>query len=294
MKKISFIINSRIGQKKIDAILSAINKYLPSNEVDIAYTQYGGHAIELAKKSIDNNCNILVAVGGDGTVNELLQVVMHSSCSLAVVPTGSGNGLARHCNIPLDIELAVKNIAEGKIEKIDIGKANDKYFISNAGVGFDAYVCNFIQQTKHRGLKMYARFVIQKYFSYKPETYTIETETETFIQKAFFLNIANGREFGYGFEIAPNASLQDGLLDMILVKKITPLNGFKFVWDGWNKKITSNKQVIHLKAKKIKITAPGIPYFQTDGDAHNCKNECTIEVITKALQIIVPLHVDNL
>ncbi len=294
MKKITFIINSRIGQKKIDAIHAAISTYLQTYIVEKHYTQYSGHAITLAQQAINNHTDILVAVGGDGTVNEILQVLMHTNTALAIIPTGSGNGLARHCSIPLPIELAIQNIVLGKIEKIDIGKANDTYFISNAGVGFDAYVCNYIKQSKARGLKMYARFVLQKYFGYKPLTYTIHTDQGSFIQKAFFLNVANGREFGYGFEIAPGASLQDNLLDVILVKKINPWNGFGFVWDGWHKKITSNKEVIHIRTRKIEIQAEGMHCYQTDGDAQVCANSCTMEVLPKALQIIVPSHVHSL
>ncbi|MBP6624179.1 MAG: NAD(+)/NADH kinase, partial [Chitinophagaceae bacterium] len=213
---ICFIVNSRIGEKKIFQLNEAIKQNI-NLPVEIYYTQFGGHATELAKQAIDKKTSIIVAVGGDGTVNEIIQLVAKSESALAIVPTGSGNGLARHCQIPLEIEQAVKLITSGRPEKIDLGKANDIYFISNAGVGFDAIVCQAIKETKSRGLKMYMLKVVQHYFTYKSAYYQIESGGKTFTEKAFLLNVANGKEFGYGFEIAPEANLQDGMLDMILV-----------------------------------------------------------------------------
>lgn len=290
---ICFIVNSRIGEKKIFQLNEAIkqNVNLP---VEIYYTQFGGHATELAKQAIDKKTSIIVAVGGDGTVNEIIQLVAKSESALAIVPTGSGNGLARHCQIPLEIEQAVKLITSGRPEKIDLGKANDIYFISNAGVGFDAIVCQAIKETKSRGLKMYMLKVVQHYFTYKSANYQIESGGKTFTEKAFFLNVANGKEFGYGFEIAPEATLQDGMLDMILVKSINFLNGFKFVWDGWHKRLSNNKNCLYLRTASIRIQSNNLHYFQTDGDSHSCDGTCLIEVHPKSLSLIVPKTIEKI
>jgi YegS/Rv2252/BmrU family lipid kinase len=221
-----FIVNARIGGKRIAELTQAIQYTFGVNGYKIFQTEYGGHAKDLAIQLVNEGIQNIVAVGGDGTVNEIIQVLAKKNITLGIIPTGSGNGLARHCKIPLKMNEAVALLKTGKRTLIDLGKINDVYFISNAGVGFDAVVCNAIKQTKSRGLKMYVRKVIQHYFRYKADTYTIHIDGREFKQKAFFMNVANGKEFGYGFEIAPNATLQDGMLDMIIVKSINPLNGF--------------------------------------------------------------------
>lgn len=293
-KKLFFIVNSRIGDTKIETLKNTVNSTLNEFESEIRLTEYGGHATDLAKEAITQNPYLVVAVGGDGTVNEVIQVIAHTNVNLAIIPTGSGNGLARHCGIPLQIEQAVKLILHGCIQEIDLGKANDIYFISNAGVGFDAWVCNTIRQTKSRGLKMYVKQVILNYFSYKPSQYEINADGTILKQKAFFLNVANGKEFGYGFEIASGATLQDGMLDLVLVKSINFFNGFKFVLDGWRKNLKNNSNCILLKAKKITITSDDLPYFQTDGDSHSCQNSCEIEIQPKALHLLVSKSITNL
>ncbi|MBK9302134.1 MAG: diacylglycerol kinase family lipid kinase [Bacteroidetes bacterium] len=294
MQSFFFIINSRIGSEKIKQLQSAIDTYLSDKQVQLTYTAYGGHATLLAQEALQLKDTVVVAVGGDGTVNEVIQQLACTNVPLAIIPTGSGNGLARHCQIPINMTQAVALLATGHLLTIDLGKANEKYFISNAGVGFDAWVCNTIKTTKSRGLKMYVWKVIKHYFSYHKDLYTLTTDEKYLKQHAFFLNIANGKEFGYGFQIAPEASLQDGLLDVILAKSITPFNGLKFVIDGWRKRLHKNKNCIYFKTKKIKIESPQLRYFQTDGDAHDCNGICEITLIENALNIMVPSEIKHI
>jgi YegS/Rv2252/BmrU family lipid kinase len=289
-----FIVNSRIGEKRIAELTQAVQYTFGTNGYEILQTKYGGHAKDLTLQLVNEGAKNIVAVGGDGTVNEVIQVLAKKEIRLGIIPTGSGNGFARHCKIPLKMNEAVALLKNGKPAIIDLGKINDVYFISNAGVGFDAVVCNAIKQTKSRGLKMYVRKVIQHYFTYKADTYTIHIDGKEFKQKAFFMNVANGKEFGYGFEIAPEATLQDGMLDMIIVKKINPFNGFKFVLDGWRKKLIKNKNCMYQRGKKIRIEGEQLNYFQADGDAHDCNAFCEIEVHENALQIIVPSSLNSL
>ncbi len=294
LSSVFFIVNSRIGDRRIAEFTRAMLKHIVGIKHEVHLTEYGGHALELARFAVVNKCSLIVAVGGDGTINEVLQAVVHSSIPLAIIPTGSGNGLARHCGIPIRIDKAVELIIQGHLKVIDIGKANETYFISNAGVGFDAYICNQIKQTNSRGLKMYIREVVKNYFTYQANIYSIRADEQILNERAYFLNIANGKEFGYGFQIAPDASLQDGMLDMILVKKINLFNGAKFVWDGWHKNLVNNKDCIYIKANKIVIEADNLKFYQTDGDAHECKGLCTIEICKGAIQLLVPRSIENL
>lgn len=290
LSAVFFIVNARIGSEKTARLTRAILEDFTDIRHEIHMTEYGGHALALAQKAVEEKSSLVVAVGGDGTVNEVLQAVAQSGVPLAIVPTGSGNGLARHCGIPLDIGEAVKLIRSGVTRAIDLGKANDTFFISNAGVGFDAWVCQRIRQTKSRGLAMYIRHVVVNFFSYRPTLYTITADDKTFEEKAYFLNVANGKEFGYGFEISPEASLEDGLLDMVLVKKINLLNGARFVWDGWRKKLNRNPDCLHLRARHFEFRAAGMSCYQTDGDAHDCHDSCRIELYPKALQLLIPVN----
>lgn len=294
MRSFFFIVNARIGLQRIQQIEALIQTYLPKESCTVKKTEYGGHATLLAQEAILNSNNIVVAVGGDGTVNEIVQVLATTTTPLAIIPCGSGNGLARHCGIPLNTEKAVALLGNARIVPIDLGRANSKYFISNAGVGFDALVCNAIQETKSRGLKMYIINVIKKYFSYKKDEYTLSSDEQTFQQKAFFLNIANGKEFGYGFQIAPLASMQDGLLDVVLVKNMNVAAGIRFVIDGWRQRLHVNTNCICFSVKKIKIEGKRLHYFQTDGDAHPCNGRCEIEVVKNGVQLLVPQLTQNL
>lgn len=290
-----FIINSRIGSKRLNAAEEAIANYFSTEKIKVEKTKYGGHATDLCKQALLEQYSHVVAVGGDGTVNEVVQMIACTNITLGIVPCGSGNGLARHCGIPLTINEAVKNIRIGKQVCIDLGKANHVYFISNAGVGIDALVCNDIKHSTKRGLKMYMWYVTKRYLSYKPETYSITRDDQKTIQRrGFFLNIANGKEFGYGFQIAPEASLQDGMLDMIVVNSMSMLQGAKFVLDGWNKKLIYNRQCLYERGKQFMVRAAGLTYFQTDGDAHTCAGECTFSVVPEALHLMIPQHINNI
>ncbi len=294
MPKAFFIINSRIGTDRLQAVEAAVRQYFSAADTTVRRTEYGGHASVLAREALEHADTLVIAVGGDGTVNEVVQVMAHTGRPMAIVPTGSGNGLARHCGIPIELEKAVQLAAEGRTEPIDLGMANEKYFISNAGVGFDAVVCNSIRETKSRGLKMYIAKVIQHYFTYRRDTYNITADDRSISMKAFFLNVANGREFGYGFQISPGASLQDGLLDVIITKKIHALNGLLFVIDGWRKRLHKNRNCIHFTTRTLRVEGQNLRYFQTDGDAHACNGICEISVWPRALQLIVPNTISKL
>lgn len=284
-----FIINSRIGAARIQSAETEIELLFGGKLYEIHKTEYAGHTTDLAREAISKNFTHVVAIGGDGTVNEVVQVLANTTTILSIVPCGSGNGLARHCYIPLDIPSAIALVLKGKAEPIDLGRVNDIYFISNAGVGLDAEVCYDIQHSTQRGLKMYVRFVAKKFIKYKPVQYVITTEQGTIIkEKGYFMNVANGKQFGYGFEIAPEASLQDGILDLILVKKLSVFSSVRFVLDGWRKKLTSNPDCYYLKGKSFTIESEHMKVLQSDGDAHECDGVCRFEVCEKALYLMIP------
>jgi YegS/Rv2252/BmrU family lipid kinase len=294
MKPYFVIMNSRIGERKMAQIYEAFKRYFQAEEYEIHRTEYGGHAVELARKALASSAKVVVAAGGDGTVNEILQILTHQPMIMAILPCGSGNGLARHCGIPLKLNEAIATLKKSTPRHLDVGCVNGRYFISNAGVGFDAIVCSTIRESKSRGLAMYMRHVFRQYFRYRPGTYRIITDQHELNTPAYFLNAANGKEFGYGFEIASGASLQDGLLDLVIVKEMSFFKGLKLVIDGWRKKLESNSNCVFIKAAEIEIFASDMHYFQTDGDAHSCEGHCRLKLHPLSLQLLIPDGAKNI
>lgn len=290
----AFIVNSRIGKKKMIAFRRSLSIHFGDKLHMVKMTAYAGHAPLLAEEAIRQGATRIVAVGGDGTVNEIVQVLGNTEIALGIVPLGSGNGLARHCRIPLQIDAAVALLVDAKVVTIDLGKANDYYFVSNTGVGFDALVCRKIKETNRRGLMMYVRYVFKQFFSYKSNFYDINIDGHEIRKKAYFLNVANGKEFGYGFKISPNASIQDQLLNLIVVEEISIFNAVAFVIDGWKGSLYRNKYVYHTIAKRIQIKSPNKMELQTDGDARDCGVFCHIFVCPNALKLLVPPNVSIL
>ena len=288
--RILFIVNPYSGVTHKKHIDKYLKKMLRPEKFDykIVFTKYKHHAIELSRQGVDEGYKVFVAVGGDGTVNEVLQATVHSQIILGIIPCGSGNGLARHCGIPLQMSFAVAALKKSTLTLVDVGKANNIYFSSNAGIGFDATVCNAIQQSTSRGLKMYIYQTLRHLLLYRSKTYSIQIENEIVEQKIFMLSVANGKELGYGFQLAPNASLQDGLLDIVILRSFNMISIWKILWDAWHETWQSDTNKTHTRATQLIIKSTHLNYFQADGDAHPCQGECIFTLEKNALQILIP------
>ena len=217
-KTIRFIINpiSGIGEKNI--LPGLIEKHLDQEKFDqqIVYTERRGHAKDLAQEAVDQNIDIVCAVGGDGSVNEVGSVLANTSTILAILPTGSGNGLARHLGLPLRLKKAIKNINKFEYKNIDTVSINDKTFLSVAGFGFDALVANKFDQYHSRGFFSYARLVLQEFRSYKGISITINKSKQ--FDQLLFCSFANASEFGNGFTISPNSETSDGQFEIVCIE----------------------------------------------------------------------------
>ena len=288
MNGIVFIVNSRIKPKLKAQFTRALLTHIADKHHEVHYTEYAGHAEVLAHEAVEKKAQAIVAVGGDGTVNEVLQAIGVCGIPLGIIPMGSGNGLARHAGIPLNIELAMNLLVNGEIQAVDIAQANEFYVASNCGFGFDAFITQQIKHKAHRGLPMYIQACLTGFFNYPVNTFHIEINGETLTRKAFLLNIANGREFGYGFTIAPQAGMQDGLLDVLLVKPFPWYKSFGLLKDAWLKQWHRNVLCEHFRASSIRVTSSHGLALQTDGDYRNSPTECTIFVHPNALNLVVP------
>ena len=197
-RKIIFIVNPKSGTQSKKNIIHIIKERIDKNAIDyvIVETKFAGHAVTLAKEAVDEGADVVVAIGGDGTVNEVARSLVHTNTALAIIPCGSGNGLARHLNIPMDAKGAIDIINNNEIICMDYGKINSKPFFCTCGVGFDAFVSLKFAGSNKRGLLTYLENTLHESLSYVPESYEIESEEGTKKYKAFLIACANASQYG--------------------------------------------------------------------------------------------------
>jgi diacylglycerol kinase (ATP) len=290
-KKVCFIINPISGTGKWKGIEESIKKYLdPSFHIVIYYTEYAGHAIELANDAAAT-CDVVVAVGGDGMMNEVARGIMGSKAALAIVPTGSGNALARHLKIPLTHKGAIECINKMNSRIIDTATMNDEDFIAVCGTGYDAEVANKFSKSKKRGFFTYVSLAISNYFSYKPAEYDITVDGKTTHEKAFLISIANGSQYGNNAHIAPKASTRDGLLDVCILKPfpifIAPVLAFRLF--GWSLNSSPYMHAIRGKSILVRNADKHTPLcVHYDGEPGGTADEIKVEVAPRTLKVIAP------
>ncbi|PSK95113.1 diacylglycerol/lipid kinase family protein [Taibaiella chishuiensis] len=290
MEKILFIINPKSGVDRVKALKDLIDKQLDKNLFDpeIAYTEYAKHGTELARNAVANGYKTIVAVGGDGSVNDVITGIQGTDATLCIIPKGSGNGLARTLGIPLDQSRAIALINTGKRIHIDLGKVNDRIFVSNVGVGFDTLVAKKFAKSERRGMAIYSWIVTKHLWTYKEWEWEIEVDGKVLQEKAFILTVANAQQFGYNFKIAPTADLQDGLFDVVIIKKFPKILGSYIALRAFNGSLLKSKYVKHLRGKRVTIRHPKLTILQTDGDVHACGNELKVEMMPAALRVMIP------
>ncbi len=291
MKKIYFIINPISGTSSKDQIPGLIEKLFSPKRFNktIVFTEYQGHASELTQKAIAENTDFIVAVGGDGTVNEIARAMVHSNSALGIIPVGSGNGLARELSIPLDIKNAMKVILEGHITSIDYSKANNQIFFCTCGVGFDALVSERFAEDKRRGVLTYMKSAIIEYLKFRPETYEILLEGEkTITEKAFLVTCANASQYGNNAYIAPHANIQDGLMDIAILSPINPLDVAPLIVQLFIRQIDKNNKIKHYQTSKITIKREKEGVMHIDGEPIRMEKNIMIESIHAGLNVIIP------
>jgi diacylglycerol kinase (ATP) len=289
-RRIGFIINPKSGTDRVKALQQIIDAAFKDTGciVDIHYTEYAGHAKSIAAELAQQQYETVVAVGGDGTVNEVASGLHNTKTNLGIVPKGSGNGLARACNIPLNVHAAIEIIKKGYAKTIDSGTINNELFVSNTGVGFDAYVTQLCMNENKRGLLMYIKNSVVGFTKYKPLKYVITIDGKVYKEKAIMVSVANGNEFGYGFKIAPTASHVDGKLDIMIIKPLNFLTAGAVSFFAWRGNLHKYSKVMHLLGREINIACEDMNCHQIDGDYRNNAGELNIKIAAKSLQVIVP------
>ncbi|MCF8308251.1 MAG: diacylglycerol kinase family lipid kinase [Bacteroidales bacterium] len=291
-RRILFIINPKSGQGRHRTVERAIKTHLDRELFDheIAYTQYKGHGEKLALEAADRKLDVVAIAGGDGSINEVARGIYGSGTLLAVIPTGSGNGLARHLGIPLRVKNAVQLINELSAENIDTGFINSELFVSIAGLGFDAMIAEKFENASQRGFMAYFRLVAAAFYNYKPQKYTLEINNEEIKRKALLINFANSGQFGYNTGITPHASVTDSMLDVSIMQKpsllVTPLllhllYFHRIDQSQYVESYRAKEMVITKRKKKHPVNIDGEPRYFEEKQLH-------VEVKPASLPLIGP------
>jgi diacylglycerol kinase (ATP) len=266
-----------------------VDQYLDISKFDytIKYTERAKHAIEITTENAPN-FDIIVAVGGDGSVNEISKSLVGTNTTLAIIPAGSGNGLSRNLGIPMNLKKAILLLNMGKTKLIDIVKINDDYFIGTAGVAFDAYISWKFDEAPTRGILTYLKVAFKGFWTYKSVDYTVlYNNTEKKIEKGMLVTFANSKQYGNNIFISPKAEIDDGLVRLVAVKKFPLTSLLSFGYYFLSKQITKFKYTEEIESNKMTLINPGTK-IHVDGEPLELDNKLEIEVLPKALKIIVP------
>lgn len=287
---ILFIINPISGGKdklRIPDLIDANLDRLKFN-ANFAFTEYIGHASEIAEEAANKSFDVIVAVGGDGTINEIANKVMQQNKILGVLPFGSGNGLARFLKIPMETAKAIKVINNCKVTVIDTGTFNEKSFFNMAGMGFDAHISSVFAGNKGRGLSGYMKLGLKEVLNYKPQSYRLVIDGQEYLRTAFLISIANSSQYGNNAHIAPTASVSDGLLDVCIVKEFPIYKLPVLAYEMLSAKTDRSNLVEIIKGKNIRIFRASEDAIHIDGEPFFMGTEIAVAVKPLSLNIITP------
>ncbi len=290
-KGVYFIINPHAGKKSQKNILKLIEKHLDQKKFffKTAITKRSKEAIALAKAAAKNPLfEIIVAVGGDGTVNEVTKGLIGSKSSLAIIPTGSGNGLARHFHIPLDPKKALEIINQEHQTWIDTIKINRESYLGVAGIGFDAKVSSQFAHLKKRGLAGYIKVILNEITTYKPQKYHLLIDGKPKDVKAFLICFANSAQYGHNLLIAPQAKIDDGYLDLIILKVFPKHASPQILHALFTGQIDHSKYVSWIRCQEVILKKP-IPCIHIDGEPMQFSDDVYIHILPASLKILIPV-----
>jgi len=269
-KKIVFIINPFSGTSAKVSTPELIAQHLDLSQYDytIAFTEYAGHAISLAKEAVESKTDIVVAVGGDGSVNEVAQALVGTNTCLGILPSGSGNGFAMHLGLGRNPTKAINFLNNGKEIEVDTCKVNNKFFANVAGIGFDARIAYMTKKNKKRGFLPYFSTSVKQSTKFKPANLNIELDGKRIQGEYAAAVVANASMYGYHFTIAPEASLQDGIMDIMLIKKSPLYKYFLTSYRFLNRSLHLSKITETYQGRKLTITLAEKDYLHVDGEGY--------------------------
>lgn len=290
MKKLRILINPIAGHGFAPRIAALVDQssVLQQYAVDVQTTEYAGHASELAREAVLSGYAGVVAAGGDGTVNEVASQLVNTQTALGIIPAGSGNGLARHLGYALKYKNTLEQIAFAKTMHIDSLQVNGRFAVNVSGFGFDGLVAWRFNHEGKRGLSNYTRIGLSEYFRYPVINFQITADDQTFEKDAHMLVIANASQFGNAAVIAPQAKLDDGLMDLVIVHRPPVLQLPGLFYRLFNGTLKDNRYIktIHCRSFTAKSNRP--IHLHIDGEAHKEISEINVAVQPKTLLVFNP------
>lgn len=291
-KNVLFIVNKFAGggyQPQVEGrILTACAKF--DVECTIQFTTGPGHATDLAKEGSKKGFDRIVAVGGDGTLNEVARGLLYSEIPMGIIPKGSGNGLARHLGISMKMDTALEQVLTGKVVEMDTFRLNGKLSLNVSGIGFDGHIANLFAKKKKRGFWTYARLVTLHYITFREFDAELELENHAFAKhKSFMIAIANASQYGNNARVAPNASITNNSLQTAILKKVPAQRGFRFAYQMFTGKLKTGKYYTCLTMNNglIKVNKPTA--YHVDGEPCGYASEFKIEILPHSLRMITPV-----
>lgn len=291
MRKALAIINPKSGTGSKDNIPALLAKAFSRTDIElyITYTKCAEHAYELAKNAVQEGVERVIAVGGDGTVNEIARGLVGSDTALGIIPKGSGNGLARALGLPMSAKKAIEIVATGETDLIDCCSANDRLFFCTCGMGFDADVSAAFAEAPFRGLLSYAKTAVERYISYKPSYYEVRlNDGRSISQEAFVVAAANASQYGNNAHIAPSADMRDGLVDIVILRPFKMYELPQVTLQLFSKSLEDNinQEFYQTSAATIIRQQPGVVHL--DGEPVEMDAHIDIKVHPLVISVIRP------
>ena len=288
MKNIAFIINPISGTQNKKKLPKQIQQLLDQEQwlPNIVFTERAGHATELAQQFARMGFDAVVAVGGDGTVNEVARGLRDTETAMGILPMGSGNGFARHLGIPVQTTRAIEMLNHCEPIRADYGLANGRLFVSTCGTGFDALIADQFAGSTKRGFKTYFENIVKDVLTYKAQTYHLIGEGINVTHKAFLITFANASQWGYEAYIAPKASIQDGKMDICIMSSSALLGVPGLALRLFTKSIDNSLFMDTIRTREITLKREEAAPFHIDGDPVEMPKDIHIRIVPDGLKVL--------
>jgi YegS/Rv2252/BmrU family lipid kinase len=288
-QKIYFLVNPISGGKKKDNFHALVSKNIDSEKYDYDIEEWGDNDTveKLVGNALNKNFDIIVAAGGDGTINQVAAQLAGTGKLMGIIPMGSGNGFARHSGIPVNPEKAIQLLNRPTIKKVDTLLVNNNRYVNVAGVGFDAHIGYLFSTASTRGFSTYTKIVVKELSSFKPENYTLTIDGKEHNEDAFLISVTNGSQWGNNAVIAPHASTRDGLMDVVVMKPFKFYDVPPLALQMFTKNIDKNRRIKSFKAKEVVIKRKNKGAVHFDGEPAEMGTEIQFKIDPSSLNLIV-------
>jgi YegS/Rv2252/BmrU family lipid kinase len=287
--KALFIINKFSGTGNHAALEGLMYEACKKNNTacQIEYTKSRGHAVKLASDASGQGYDYVIAVGGDGTINEVARGLLNTQTPMGIVPRGSGNGLAMHLGISVKITEAIDSLFDSTVVGMDTLMINDKLSLNVSGIGFDGHIANLFAGKSVRGLFGYVKLSLEEFFNFQEFDAEIKIDGKKLDRNAFIIAIANSSQYGNNIKIAPTASVCDGLLQISVMKKV-PAYRFDFIYSFLRGSLVTSDLFESIEAKDLTITTSKPIAYHIDGEPSGSDSNFSISLRPASLKILVP------